>query len=164
MDILLLRFDAPMMSFGDVIVDHNNTTDRFPRLSLLAGLFGNALGYRHGDADALEALQSRISFAARWDHAPERLIDYHTVDLGQKKLCMPGWTTHGKTEWRGGAGTTRKGTHQRYRHYWVNGVMTLSVTLARALSGWGPPRPTPTPTIFYWRRAMTSPAASPMPI
>ena len=36
----------------------SNVTDRFPRLSLLTGLFGNALGYRHGDAEALEALQA----------------------------------------------------------------------------------------------------------
>lgn len=87
MNVLLLRFDAPLMSFGDVIVDQHNVTDRsFPRLSLLTGLLANALGYRHGDAEALEALQARIEFAARWDVAPARIVDYHTVNLGQEKM------------------------------------------------------------------------------
>ena len=129
MNVLLLRFDAPLMSFGDVIVDHHNVTDRFPRLSLLTGLFGNALGYRHGDAEALEALQARIEFAARWDVAPTALVDYHTVDLGQEKMKNAGWTTRGVPEHRGGGPDAKLGTHIRYRHYWANGVMTVAVTL-----------------------------------
>ncbi len=128
MNVLLLRFDAPLMSFGDVIVDHHNVTDRFPRLSLLTGLFGNALGYRHGDAEALEALQARIEFVARWDVEPTALVDYHTVDLGQEKMKNAGWTTRGVPEHRGG-GDAKFSTHIRYRHYWANGVMTASVTL-----------------------------------
>ena len=124
MNVLLLRFDAPLMSFGDVIVDHHNVTDRFPRRSLLTGLFGNALGYRHGDFAALDALQARIEFAARWDVEPSALLDYHTVDLGQDKMQCAGWTTRGKAE-RGGGG----GTHIRYRHYWANGVMSVAVAL-----------------------------------
>lgn len=95
MDILLLRFDAPLMSFGTVMVDQHGPIDRFPGLSLLAGLFGNALGYRHGDGPALDALQSRIEYAARWDIEPQPLLDYHTVDLGQPKMAEPGWTTRG---------------------------------------------------------------------
>jgi len=129
MNVLLLRFDAPLMSFGDVIVDHHNVTDRFPRLSLLTGLFGNALGYRHGDAEALEALQARIEFAARWDVAPTALVDYHTVDLGQEKMKNAGWTTRGVPEHRGGGPDAKLGTHIRYRHYWANGVMTVAMTL-----------------------------------
>jgi CRISPR-associated protein Cas5/CasD, subtype I-E/ECOLI len=129
MDILLLRLDAPLMSFGGVIVDHHNVTDRFPGLSLITGLFGNALGYTHGDADALEALQDRIEYAARWDIEPEVLIDYHTVDLGQPKMREDGWTTRGRPEWRAGGNDARLGTHQRYRHYLANGVMTVAVAL-----------------------------------
>ena len=129
MNVLLLRFDAPLMSFGDVIVDHHNVTDFFPRLSLLTGLFGNALGYRHGDAEALEALQARIEFAARWDVEPTALVDYHTVDLGQPKMAGAGWTTRGVPEHRGGGQDAKLGTHIRYRHYWANGVMTVAVAL-----------------------------------
>ena len=129
MRVLLLRFDAPLMSFGDVIVDQHNVTDRFPRLSLLTGLFGNALGYRHGDAEALDRLQARLEFAARWDVEPTALVDYHTVDLGQPKMAGKGWTTWGMPEHREGGPDARLGTHIRYRHYWANGVMTVAVTL-----------------------------------
>lgn len=134
MEVLRLRFDAPLMSFGGVMVDQHGFTDRFPGVSLLAGLFGNALGYRHQDAEKLDALQRRILYAARWDVTPEKLVDYHTVDLGQHKMSQPGWTTRGTPEHRAG-GEAAFGTHQRYRHYWANGVMTLAV----ALSGEGPP-------------------------
>lgn len=138
MDIVLLRFDAPLMSFGGVMVDQHGPTERFPGLSLLAGLFGNALGYSHGDTEALEALQTRLEYAARWDVPPDPLLDYHTVSLGPAKdveperwykMREPGWTTHGVPEHRGGGDEAKYGTHIRYRHYWANGVMTLAVTL-----------------------------------
>jgi len=129
MDVLMLRFYAPLMSFGGVMVDQHGPTDRFPGTSLLAGLFANALGWRHGDFDALQSLQARIRFAASWDLEPEPLRDYHTVDLGQTKMRNPGWTTRGIPEHRAGGKAAKLGTHQRYRHYWANGVMTLAVTL-----------------------------------
>jgi CRISPR system Cascade subunit CasD len=129
MRILILRFDAPLMSFGGVLVDQHGPTDRFPGLSLLAGLFGNALGYHHADAGKLNALQARIEFAARWDVNPEPLVDYHTVDLGQSKMCEHGWTTRGEPEHRAGGEDARYGTHIRQRHYWANGIMTVAVSL-----------------------------------
>ena len=147
MEVLLLRFDAPLMSFGDVIVDQHNVTDRFPRLSLLTGLFANALDYRHGDVEALEALQARIEFAVRWDVEPTALVDYHTVDLGQPKMAGAGWTTRGVPEHREG-GDAKFGTHQRYRHYWANGVMTVAATLLG----------TETPTVETLAAALREPA------
>jgi CRISPR system Cascade subunit CasD len=128
MEILVLRFDSPLMSFGGVIVDQHGVIDRFPGKSFLAGLFGNALGYSHGDSGLLNKLQSRIEFAARWDIEPEKIVDYHTVCLGQEKMRSPGWTTRGEPEHRSGGDAAKFGTHQRYRHYWVNGVMTLTAT------------------------------------
>jgi CRISPR system Cascade subunit CasD len=129
MDMLLLRFDAPLMSFGGVMVDQHGPTDRFPGLAMLTGLLANALGYRHGDFERLQALQARIHFAARWDLEPEHIIDYHTVDLGQEKMRYPGWTTRGEPEHRAGGADAKFGTHIRYRHYWANGIMTLALTL-----------------------------------
>lgn len=129
MDIIILRFDAPLMSFGGVMVDQHGVIDRFPGQSFLAGLFGNALGYRHGDTDMLNRLQERIESAARWDIAPERIIDYQTVDLGQEKMKYGGWTTRGEPEHRSGGADAKFGTHQRYRHYWANGVLTVAVSL-----------------------------------
>ena len=132
MDVLRLRFDSALMSFGSVIVDQHNVTDRFPTLSMLTGLFGNALGYCHNDHRKLTNLQERIEFAARWDIEPEAFVDYQTVDLNQPHMSLDrkgGWTTRGYPEWRAGGNAARLGTHQRYRHYWANGVMTLAVSL-----------------------------------
>ena len=129
MEILMLRVDAPLMSFGGVMVDQHGQTERFPGLAMLTGLLANALGWRHGDFTQLQDLQSRVNFAARWDVEPERLRDYHTVDLGQPKMCEPGWTTRGTTEHRAGGAGAKYGTHQRYRDYWANGIMTIALTL-----------------------------------
>lgn len=141
MDVLQLRFDGLLMSFGGVMVDHHGPTDRFPGLSLLTGLFANALGYRHSDTDALETLQSRVEFAARWDIEPEPIEDYHTVDLAQPKMIgyadikkkseHGGWTARGMPEHRAGGDDARYGTHIRRRHYWADGVMTVAAALLR---------------------------------
>lgn len=129
MDALILRLDAPLMSFGGVMVDHHNVTDRFPGLSLFAGLLANALGWSHGDGEKIGALQDRLIVASRWDIEPEAIVDYHTVDLGQPKMAEPGWTTRGAPEHRDG-GEAKKGTHIRLRHYWANGVLTAVLALA----------------------------------
>ncbi|MGE0081093.1 MAG: type I-E CRISPR-associated protein Cas5/CasD [Thiohalomonadaceae bacterium] len=128
MDCLILRFDAPLMSFGAVVVDQFNPTWRFPGTSMLAGMLGNAMGWEHRDSVALQALQERLRFAARWDAEPEPLMDYQTVDLGQDSLMDTGWTTHGRKEGRG-KGEATSGTHIRYRDYWANGVLTMALAL-----------------------------------
>jgi CRISPR system Cascade subunit CasD len=131
MDCLLLRFDAPLMSFGGVVVDQINPTESFPGSSMLTGLLANALGWEHKDVERLHALQDRLRFAARWDAEPERLTDYQTVDLGQDFLVDTGWTTRGRREDRG-KGEATSATHQRWRTYWANGVMTVAVGLGEA--------------------------------
>jgi len=128
MDCLILRFDAPLMSFGSVVVDQLNPTWRFPGAAMLTGLLGNALGWDHRDADKLQALQDRLRFAARWDAEPVPLTDYQTVDLGQPFMVDTGWTTRGKREERG-KGEATKDTHIRYRDHWANGVATVALTL-----------------------------------
>ena len=128
MDCLILRFDAPLMSFGCVEVDQLNPTWLFPGKSMLAGLLGNALGWDHRDVDKLQALQDRLRFAARWDAEPVPLTDYQTVDLHQPFMTDTGWTTRGNREGRKG-GSAATGTHQRWRDYWANGVVTVALTL-----------------------------------
>ncbi|MFN8752238.1 MAG: type I-E CRISPR-associated protein Cas5/CasD [Betaproteobacteria bacterium] len=125
----MLRLDAPLISFGGVVIDQINPVERFPGRSLLAGLFGNALGWDHRETSRLSRLQIRLRIAARWDAEPERWVDYHTVVLGQERLVDTGWTTRGRREDRG-TGTATSGTHQRYRHFWANGVATVAVALA----------------------------------
>jgi CRISPR system Cascade subunit CasD len=128
MDCLMLRFDAPLMSFGAVVVDQKHPIWRYPGKSMLTGLLGNALGWDHGDTDRLLGLEARLRFAARWDAEPVPIQDYQTVDLGQDFLVDTGWTTRGKREDRGDSANSKK-THRRYRDYWANGVMTVALTL-----------------------------------
>ncbi|MFN3629823.1 MAG: type I-E CRISPR-associated protein Cas5/CasD [Casimicrobiaceae bacterium] len=128
MDVLLLRLDAPLMSFGAVVVDQNHPVWRFPGVAMLTGLLGNALGWDHRDTDRLQSLQDRLRYAARWDAEPELLTDFQTVDLGQDSMIGTGWTTRGRREDRGqGAATT--GTHIRFRDHWANGVATIALAL-----------------------------------
>lgn len=134
MKALVLRLDAPLLSFGSVIVDQHGFIDRFPRTSMLTGLLANALGWHHTDFEKLEELQRRIIYAARWDVPPEELVDYHTVDLGQTKMREAGWTTRGTPEHRTGGPDAKFGIHQRYRHYWTDGLLTLVLGLRNELS------------------------------
>ncbi|RME48228.1 MAG: type I-E CRISPR-associated protein Cas5/CasD [Chloroflexi bacterium] len=129
MKALILRLDAPLMSFGGVMIDQHGFIERFPGTSLLTGLVANALGWHHGDFEQLQALQERLQYASRWDVPPERLVDYHTVDLGQPKMREPGWTTRGETEHRAGGPVAKYGTHIRYRHHWADGLMTVALAL-----------------------------------
>lgn len=125
---LYMRFDAPMMSFGAPMIDQNGVIHPFPGVSMLTGLFGNALGWHHRDAAKLQALQARIWFGARRDREGELMRDFHTVALGQPHLLDErAWTTHHKLQTR--AGGSSKGTHIRYRDYWAGAAYTLAVTL-----------------------------------
>jgi CRISPR system Cascade subunit CasE len=102
--LLLLRFDAPLMSFGGTVVDQINPTRAFPGRAMLTGLFGNALGYRHGDADAL-ARSSALRWAAREDRPGRPFIDYQTVNLDRRTSC-PG-VDHARASPRGARAARR---------------------------------------------------------
>jgi len=130
MRAVIMRFDAPLLSFGGVIVDQHGFIERFPGTAMLTGLIANALGWLHKDAEQLGALQHRLTYAARWDVRPQRLLDYHTVDMGQPKMREEGWTTRGRPEHRAGGSAAKFGIHQRYRHYWMDGLMTVAVSLS----------------------------------
>ncbi|HHO54576.1 MAG TPA: type I-E CRISPR-associated protein Cas5/CasD [Deltaproteobacteria bacterium] len=127
MQCLLLRFEAPMMSFGGISVDARRPTDRAPGASLLAGLLGNALGLEHRDHERLQRLQDRLCVGARCDRPGSRLQDYQTVDLGQPHLVGAGWTTQGRVEVRGGAFST--GTHIRHRDYLADASYLVALAL-----------------------------------
>lgn len=133
LDVLLLRFDAPWMAFGDVAIDALGHTSPFPGRSLLTGLLANALSYDHQDAERLTRLQSRISHAVRRDHGGEIRTDYQTVDLGQPFLLDEvAWTTWGRLDPRGGSAENKVGTHIRRRDYLVDSVFTIALTLTPA--------------------------------
>ena len=114
-EALLLRFDAPLMSFGGPAVDQHRVVQEMPALSQVAGLVANALGYRHCDEERLGSLQVRLR-------------DFQTVALGQPHLKDTGWTTwHRREERQGGSSD---GTHIRSMHYWADSVHTIALSLA----------------------------------
>ena len=125
-DHLILRLDAPLMSFGGVVIDNLGETDAWPSASLLVGMIGNALGYRRTDREALQALQDRLVFACRADCEGDRLRDYQAADLNKNDK---GWTTHGQPEGRDGGAKTYMGKHLRYRFYWTDRVLTVALRL-----------------------------------
>ena len=128
--VLLIRLDAPLMSFGGPIADNYGYTEDYPALSMVTGLLANALGYRHGEFDRLERLQSRLRMAARCDQPGESLLDFQTVNLGQDFLLDEcAWTTRHKIEKRRGDYKNSRGTHIRYRHYLSDSIYTLAIGL-----------------------------------
>lgn len=129
MDVLVLRLEAPMLSFGAPIVDNRGVIQEHPPLSMLTGLIGNALGYRHAEFDKLQALQERIRFAARCDRPGEQFTDFQTVDLGQDFMQKAGWTTRGEREDRRG-GSASHGTHIRHREYLADASYIVALTLS----------------------------------
>jgi CRISPR system Cascade subunit CasD len=127
--VLVLQFDAPLVSFGAPSVDQHGVVQAFPALSMLTGLIANALGWEHRHFAELDRLQDRLRYAVRTDRRGEALIDYQTVDLGAEWMESEraGWTTRGRiAERKGASGDT---THQRYRHYRADSLHTVALTL-----------------------------------
>jgi CRISPR system Cascade subunit CasD len=131
-DVLILRFDAPLMSFGAPIVDQQGEINPYPALSMMTGLLGNALGFDHSEFDRLDRLQARLRYASRQDRKGRQIQDYQTVDLSKPYMDDDrAWTTRDELEKRKG-GSASSGTHIRYRDYWADAVHTVAVTLDRS--------------------------------
>ncbi len=129
MDVLILRLDAPIMSFGAPIIDRHGKVQAYPALSMISGLLANALGYDHSDFAKLESLQHRLRYASRQDRAGQVMRDYQTVDLSQDfMLDQNAWTTQGWLDERKG-GPSSRGTHIRLRDYRADSVHTVALTL-----------------------------------
>jgi CRISPR system Cascade subunit CasD len=135
MDILILRFDAPMMSFGAPVVDEYGKIQPYPALSMMTGLLGNALGYDHSESERLEGLQNRLRYASRCDRRGREIQDYQSVRLEANEEDpyytddhmddRHAWTTWGTVEQR----STSSAREIRRRDYWANAVHTVAVTL-----------------------------------
>lgn len=152
---LLLRLEAPLMSFGSVSVDEHGFIQRWPAVSMLCGLFGNALGYRRTDAEQLDALQRRIVWAARLDRPGVMVQDFQTAQIGKNDK---GWTKGGRPEARGGGAATYESPHIRYRYYWADASMAVAVRLepadeAPSLDALAAALRTPTRPLFIGRKS-----------
>lgn len=122
---LLLRFHAPMASFGGISIDSHGVTREFPGQSLLVGLFANALGWTRSMACEHQALQERIIFGVIYEDDTEHhlITDYQTVQL---RFNDKSWSTRGQPVGRAGGRSTYIGAHQRWRQY-LNDIRFLSV-------------------------------------
>ena len=128
MDVLLLRFDAPLMSFGAPIVDNRGVIQPYPALSMMTGMLGNALGFDHSEFERLDGLQKRLRYASRQDRHGEKITDFQTVDFTQEHLDKSkAWTTRGTIEGR--STRLQKQTHIRERDYWADSVHTIALTV-----------------------------------
>jgi CRISPR system Cascade subunit CasD len=111
---LLLRLEAPLIAFGGETIDNIGVIRDFPALSMMTGLFANALGWRREDCELHDRLQNRLVVGARLNTPIQRLTDFQTAQLGKDDK---GWTRWGVPEERGGGPDSYKSPHLRYRDY-----------------------------------------------
>lgn len=143
---LILRLEAPLMSFGGVMVDALGRTEETPPASLLTGLIANALGYQRWESDLHAVLQDRLVFGCRIDRAGRRLMDFQSAELGKSDQ---GWTTRGVVEGRAGGDGTYGAPHLRQREYHAGRRLTLALRFRDELSE---------PTLETVARALDNPA------
>jgi len=123
---LLLRLQAPLIAFGGETIDNLGVIRDFPALSMVTGLFANALGWRREDYTLHNRLQHRLLLGARLNTPIQRLTDFQTAQLGKDDK---GWTTWGIPEERRGGAGTYAGPHLRYRDYHASLDVLLAVRL-----------------------------------
>lgn len=111
---LLLRLEAPLIAFGGETIDNFGVIRDFPALSMMTGLFANALGWRREDCELHDRLQNRLLVGARLNTPIQRLTDFQTAQLGKDDK---GWTSWGVPEERSGGADSYKSPHLRYRDY-----------------------------------------------
>ena len=132
---LILNLESPLMAFGGETIDNFGVIRPFPAVSMLTGLFANALGWRRIDRAAHQRLQDRIVFAARIDREPAtgvRMTDFQTAAITNRDQS---WTTRGAPEGRGG------GVYNnwlRYRDYYADMRVTVALRLEPAEGGDAP--------------------------
>jgi CRISPR system Cascade subunit CasD len=126
---LILRLEAPLMSFGGEAIDNFGVVRDFPAASMLTGLIANALGWRRGDTDKLDRLQDRLVFAVRIDRPGTRMRDFQTLKLEKSDR---GWTTRHAPEGRKGGDATYDSPHLRFRDYDADALVCVALRLEPA--------------------------------
>ena len=124
---LILTLEAPLMAFGEEIVDARGVVRDFPGASNLTGLFANALGWTRGQKAAHQRLQDRLIYAVRLDRPGTRIRDFQTAKLEANDR---GWTTRGAFEGRAGGAATYEAPHIRQRDMVADAALTVAATLA----------------------------------
>ena len=123
---LIVRLEAPLMAFGGETIDAYGVIRPFPAVSMMTGLFANALGWRRVERERHQGLQDRMVFAARIDREPAggvRMTDFQSAAINNTERS---WTTRGAPEGRGG-GTYQN--HLRWRDYYADMRVTVVLRL-----------------------------------
>ncbi|MBX3569853.1 MAG: type I-E CRISPR-associated protein Cas5/CasD [Rhizobiaceae bacterium] len=124
---LILTLEAPLMAFGDEIVDAYGKVRAFPGASNLTGLLANALGWTRSHRREHQRLQDRLLFAVRLDRPGREIPDFQTAKLEANDR---GWTTRGVYEGRAGGAATYDSPHIRYRDMVADAALTVALGLA----------------------------------
>ena len=124
---LVLRLDAPLVSFGGVAIDQVGPVRDFPAASMLTGLIGNAFGWHWSDSAAHQSIQDRLIFAVRREREGVLLTDTQNAQITK---ADKGWTTYGVPEGRGGA--SYDAPHRRLRDSQADMSVTVVLRFERA--------------------------------
>ncbi len=123
---LILRLEAPLMSFGGIAFDSLAPTHAHPTTSMLTGLIGNALGWRREESKKLQMLQDRLVFASRIERESAwEVVDFQTAHLSHTDT---GWTYDGP-EGRKSSPPTFQAPSLRYRHYHADMRVSVAIRL-----------------------------------
>ena len=126
---LLIRLSSPLIAFGGETIDNFGVIRDFPALSMVTGLFANALGWDRGDDALHNRLQERLRMGARLEGPGSRLTDFQTAQLGANDKA---WTTWGVAEERRGGAASYDSPHLRFRDYHADLTALLAVRLEPA--------------------------------
>jgi CRISPR system Cascade subunit CasD len=126
---LLIRLSSPLIAFGGEAIDNFGVIRDFPALSMVTGLFANALGWDRGDDALHDRLQARLRMGARLEVPGSRLTDFQTAQLGANDK---GWTTWGTAEERRGGAASYDSPHLRFRDYHADLTALLAIRLEPA--------------------------------
>ena len=83
MQTILLKFHAPLQSWGTDSHFETRQTDLYPSKSAVIGLIAASLGYSRDEDDKIREL-SKLSFAVRIDQQGNLLRDYHIAQKYKK--------------------------------------------------------------------------------
>jgi CRISPR system Cascade subunit CasD len=126
---LLLRLSSPLIAFGGEAIDNLGVIRDFPALSMVTGLFANALGWDRGEDQLHNRLQERLLMGARLDEQGSRMTDCQTAQLGANDKA---WTTWGTAEERRGGAASYDSPHLRFRDYHADLTALVAVRLEPA--------------------------------
>ncbi len=126
---LLLRLEAPLMSFGAEAVDAFGVVQDFPARSAINGLIGNAIGWDRTETSLLDGLQRRLVMGAVRLREGRRLRDFQTAQLDGGDR---GWTTRGRPEGRAGGAATYESPHIRFRDADADALLLVALRLEPA--------------------------------